>query len=169
MSLTKHREPKSVKNVKESSVVARKFLVPLKDFLFRHPKQTLAGWMAVIALSLIGIFFIKRSVDIQDYFKKGNPTILEPIMEVEVVTPEEFMGDIIGNLNSRRGKIDRMEKRGKVQVIKSFVPLADMFGYATDLRSMSQGRATYTMQFSKYEPVPANIKETIVEKFAGKR
>lgn len=87
MSLTKHREPKSVKNVKESSVVARKLLVPLKDFLFRHPKQTLAGWMVVIALSLIGIFFIKRSVDIQDYFKKGNPT-----RQAERIMVEKFGG-----------------------------------------------------------------------------
>jgi elongation factor G len=90
-------------------------------------------------------------------------------MDVEVVTPEDFMGDIIGNLNSRRGRIDRMEKRAKAQHIRAFVPLADMFGYATDLRSLSQGRAMYTMQFSKYEPVPNNIKETIVAKFTGKR
>jgi elongation factor G len=90
-------------------------------------------------------------------------------MEVEVVTPDEFMGDIIGNLSSRRGKIDHMEKRSKAQIIKAFVPLGDMFGYATDLRSMSQGRAVYTMQFSKYEPVPNNIKELIAEKFTGKR
>ncbi|HDQ25944.1 MAG TPA: elongation factor G [bacterium] len=114
-------------------------------------------------------FKIAGSMAFKEAFKQAAPAILEPIMEVEVVTPEDFMGDIIGNLNSRRGKIDRMEKRGKVQIIKCFVPLADMFGYATDLRSMSQGRATYTMQFSKYEPVPNNIKETIVEKYSGGR
>ena len=90
-------------------------------------------------------------------------------MRVTIDVPDEFMGDIIGNLSSRRGKIERMEKRGKVQVIRAFVPLGDMFGYATDLRSMSQGRAVYTMQFSKYEPVPNNIKEMIAEKFTGKR
>lgn len=114
-------------------------------------------------------FKIAGSLAFKEAFKAAGPMILEPIMEVEVVTPDEFMGDIIGNLSARRGKIERMEKRGKVQVIRSFVPLGDMFGYATDLRSMSQGRAVYTMQFAKYEPVPSNIKEMIVEKFAGKR
>ncbi len=114
-------------------------------------------------------FKIAASMAFKDAFKQATPVILEPIMEVEVVTPEEFMGDIIGNLNSRRGKIERMEKRAKAQIIRSFVPLSDMFGYATDLRSMSQGRANYTMQFSKYEPVPNNIKEQIIEKHTGKR
>jgi elongation factor G len=114
-------------------------------------------------------FKIAGSLAFKEAFKAAAPMILEPIMEVEVVTPEEFMGDIIGNLSARRGKIERMEKRGKVQVIRAYVPLGDMFGYATDLRSMSQGRAVYTMQFSKYEPVPNNIKEMIVSKFTGKR
>jgi elongation factor G len=114
-------------------------------------------------------FKIAGSMAFKEAFKQAGPMILEPIMEVEVVTPDEFMGDIIGNLSSRRGKIDHMEKRTKTQIIKAFVPLGDMFGYATDLRSMSQGRAVYTMQFSKYEPVPNNIKEMIAEKFTGKR
>jgi elongation factor G len=114
-------------------------------------------------------FKIAGSMAFKEAFKSAAPLILEPIMEVEVNTPDEFMGDIIGNLSSRRGKIERMEKRGKAQLIRAFVPLADMFGYATDLRSMSQGRAMYTMQFAKYEPVPNNIKEMIVEKFTGKR
>jgi elongation factor G len=82
-------------------------------------------------------------------------------------TPEEYMGDVIGDLNSRRGKIQSMEKRGKTQVIKGSVPLADMFGYATDLRSKTQGRATYTMQFSNYEEVPKSIMESIVAKIKG--
>jgi elongation factor G len=105
----------------------------------------------------------------KDAFRKANPQILEPIMDVEVVTPEDFMGDIIGNLSSRRGRIENLEKRGKMTHIKCFVPLGDMFGYATDLRSMSQGRASYTMQFSKYEPVPNNIKEQLSTKFTGGR
>ncbi|PKL90459.1 MAG: elongation factor G [Candidatus Goldiibacteriota bacterium HGW-Goldbacteria-1] len=112
---------------------------------------------------------IAGSMAFKEAFKAANPQVLEPIMDVEVVTPEDFMGDIIGNLSSRRGRIDRMEKRAKAQHIRAFVPLADMFGYATDLRSLSQGRAMYTMQFSKYDPVPNNIKETIVAKFTGKR
>ncbi len=114
-------------------------------------------------------FKIAASMAFKEAFKQCDPQILEPIMDVEVVTPEEFMGDIIGNLNSRRGRIDHMEKRPKIQVIRCFVPLAEMFGYATDLRSMSQGRAVYTMQFSRYEPVPNNIKETIIAKYTGKK
>jgi elongation factor G len=114
-------------------------------------------------------FKIAASMAFKDAFRKANPQILEPIMDVEVVTPEDFMGDIIGNLSSRRGRIDNLEKRGKMTHIKCFVPLGDMFGYSTDLRSMSQGRASYTMQFSKYEPVPNNIKEQLSTKFTGGR
>src|SRR5260370_26291426 len=87
---------------------------------------------------------------------------LEPIMEVEVVTPEANMGDVIGDLTARRGKIDRMEPRGNMQVIGARVPLAEMFGYVTDLRSKTQGRATSTMQFHSYEQVPKSIAEEIV-------
>jgi elongation factor G len=114
-------------------------------------------------------FKIAASMAFKDAFKKANPQILEPIMDVEVVTPEEFMGDIIGNLSSRRGRIENLEKRGKATHIRCFVPLADMFGYSTDLRSMSQGRSTYTMQFAKYEPVPNIIKDQITAKFTGGR
>ncbi len=114
-------------------------------------------------------FKIAASMAFKDAFKKANPQILEPIMDVEVVTPEDFMGDIIGNLSSRRGRIENLEKRGKATHIRCYVPLADMFGYSTDLRSMSQGRSTYTMQFAKYEPVPNVIKEQITSKFTGGR
>lgn len=112
-------------------------------------------------------FKIAGSIAFKEAFKKASPIILEPIMEVEVVTPDEFMGDIIGNLNARRGKIEGVEKRGNMQIIKAFVPLSDMFGYSTDLRSLSQGRANYTMQFSRYEPLPNNLKEAIISKYAG--
>ncbi|MGD0565753.1 MAG: elongation factor G [Candidatus Goldiibacteriota bacterium] len=112
-------------------------------------------------------FKIAASMAFKDAFRKANPQILEPIMDVEVVTPEDFMGDIIGNLSSRRGRIENLEKRGKMTHIRCFVPLGDMFGYATDLRSMSQGRASYTMQFAKYEPVPNNIKEQLSSTFTG--
>jgi elongation factor G len=114
-------------------------------------------------------FKIAASMAFKDAFRKANPQILEPIMDVEVVTPEDFMGDIIGNLSSRRGRIENLEKRGKMTHIRCFVPLGDMFGYATDLRSMSQGRASYTMQFAKYEPVPNNIKEQLSSTFTGGR
>jgi len=112
-------------------------------------------------------FKIAGSMGFKEAAKKGKPVILEPIMNVEVVTPEDYMGDVIGDLNSRRGKIQQMEKRGKAQVIKAQVPLADMFGYATDLRSKTQGRATYTMQFANYDEVPKSISETIIAKVKG--
>ncbi len=112
-------------------------------------------------------FKIAGSMGFKEAAKKAKPVILEPIMNVEVVTPEDYMGDVIGDLNSRRGKIQQMEKRGKAQVIKSQVPLAEMFGYATDLRSKTQGRATYTMQFAHYEEVPKSIAETIIAKVKG--
>lgn len=82
-------------------------------------------------------------------------------MKVEVTTPEEYLGDVIGDLNARRGKIEGIEARGNAQVVRSFVPLSEMFGYATDLRSATQGRATYSMHFSHYEPVPTSIGETL--------
>jgi elongation factor G len=97
----------------------------------------------------------------------ANPILLEPIMAVEVVTPEEFMGDVIGDLSSRRGRIQKIEARGNTQVIDSHVPLALMFGYATDLRSKTQGRATYTMQFDHYEAAPLSVSDEVVAKVKG--
>jgi elongation factor G len=90
--------------------------------------------------------------------------ILEPIMEVEVTTPDEFMGEVIGDLNARRGHIQGMEMRAGAQVVKAFVPLATMFGYATDLRSATQGRATYSMQFDHYAPLPTALAQEMVAK-----
>jgi len=112
-------------------------------------------------------FKIAGSMAFKEAARKAKPVILEPIMSVEVVTPEEYMGDVMGDLNSRRGKIQSMEKRGNAQVIKAEVPLSEMFGYATDLRSKTQGRATYTMQFAHYEDVPKGIADTIVAKVKG--
>ncbi|HTN52585.1 MAG TPA: elongation factor G [Anaeromyxobacter sp.] len=112
-------------------------------------------------------FKIAGSMGFKEGAAKAHPVLLEPIMEVEVVTPEEYMGDVIGDLNSRRGKIHAMNPRGGAQVIEALVPLAEMFGYATDLRSKTQGRATYTMQFAHYAQVPNNIAETIVTKAKG--
>ncbi len=112
-------------------------------------------------------FKIAGSMAFKDAVKKAGPILLEPAMEVEVLVPEEYMGDVIGDLNSRRGKIENMESRMGVQVINALVPLAEMFGYATDVRSISQGRATYTMQFARYEEVPTHISEGIVAKALG--
>jgi elongation factor G len=94
--------------------------------------------------------------------QKASPKLLEPVMAVEVVTPEEYLGDVIGDLNSRRGRVEGLEPRGNAQTVRARVPLATMFGYATDLRSTTQGRATFTMQFDRYEEVPATIAEAIV-------
>jgi elongation factor G len=112
-------------------------------------------------------FKIAGSMAFKEGTKKGRPVLLEPAMSVEVVVPEEYMGDVIGDLNSRRGKIQRMQMRAKAQVIGALVPLSQMFGYATDLRSKTQGRATYTMQFSHYEEVPKNISDEIIAKVKG--
>jgi elongation factor G len=98
---------------------------------------------------------------------KADPALLEPYMKVEVTVPEEYMGDVIGDMNSRRGRIEGMEARAGAQVIRVFVPLAEMFGYATDLRSRTQGRGTYSMEFDHYEEVPKNIAETIITKVKG--
>jgi elongation factor G len=99
--------------------------------------------------------------------RKAGPVLLEPIMAVEVVTPEDYMGDVIGDLNSRRGHVQGMEQRGAAQVIRAQVPLSEMFGYATDLRSRTQGRATYTMQFASYQQTPASVQEEIVKRVRG--
>ncbi|MBI4490771.1 MAG: elongation factor G [Deltaproteobacteria bacterium] len=112
-------------------------------------------------------FKIAGSLAFKDAVSKAAPVLLEPIMAVEVVVPEEFMGEVIGDISSRRGKVLGMNSRPAAQVIEARVPLAEMFGYATDLRSMTQGRATYTMQFSHYEPVPTAISEEISAKAVG--
>ncbi len=112
-------------------------------------------------------FKIAGSMAFREAAEKASPILLEPVMEVEVVTPQEFMGEVIGDLNARRGKILSMENRGGAQVIDSRVPLAAMFGYATRLRSITQGRATYTMQFAAYEPVPQQIYEELMARTGG--
>ena len=107
-------------------------------------------------------FKIAGSMGFKEAMEKANPVLLEPIMKVEVTVPEEYMGDVIGDINSRRGRIEGMESRNGLQVIDGYVPLAEMFGYATDLRSNTQGRGNYTMQFDHYEPVPNSIAEKIL-------
>lgn len=109
-------------------------------------------------------FKIAGSMALKDGAKKAQPILLEPVMKIEVVTPEDFMGDVIGDLNSRRGRIDEMEDRAGVKVILGFVPLAEMFGYTTDLRSMTQGRASSTMELSHYEETPAHVAEAVASK-----
>jgi elongation factor G len=113
-------------------------------------------------------FKIAGSLAIKEAARKAKAVLLEPIMAVEVVVPEEYMGDVIGDLNSRRGRIEGMELRGTTQIIKSMVPLSEMFGYATELRSRTQGRGSFTMHFGKYEEVPAALSEEIVNRIQGK-
>ncbi|MDX6698345.1 MAG: elongation factor [Solirubrobacteraceae bacterium] len=112
-------------------------------------------------------FKVAGSIALQEAVKRAKPVLLEPIFSVEVVTPEEFVGDVIGDLMRRRGQVQGQEPRGNAMVVTAFAPLAEMFGYATDLRTVTQGRATYTMQFERYDEVPTNIAEKIVEHRQG--
>jgi elongation factor G len=113
-------------------------------------------------------FKIAGSIAFKEAAKRADPVILEPIMAVEVVTPEEYMGDVMGDLNSRRGKIEGMTPRKDAQVIRAMVPLSEMFGYSTTLRSMTQGRAIYSMELSHYDETPRSVSEQIIEKIKGR-
>jgi len=113
-------------------------------------------------------FKIAGSMAIQDACKKASPKLMEPIMRVEVIVPDEYLGDVMGDLNSRRGKIEGMEQRKEAQVVNAYVPLSNMFGYVTDLRSLTQGRAVFHMDFAKYQQVPASVETEILEKVHGK-
>jgi elongation factor G len=112
-------------------------------------------------------FRIAMSMAMQDGFRKAGPMLLEPIMSVEVVSPQQYTGDIMGDLNMRRGRIEKIETRSDAQVIKSLVPLSEMFGYATKLRSLSQGRAIYTMTFDAYSPVTESVAKEVITRFGG--
>ena len=112
-------------------------------------------------------FKIAGSMAVKDGMRKATPILLEPIFKVEVTTPEEYMGDVIGDLNSRRGQVSGMTDRNGAKIINAFVPLSEMFGYATDLRSKTQGRASYSMEFEKYEQVPTNIANQIITERKG--
>jgi len=147
---------KGIKEALDNGPIAGYPVVDVKATLFDGSYHDVDS--SEIAFKIAGSMAFKAAT------KKASPVLLEPIMSVEVVTPEEFMGEVIGNISSRRGKILGMEPRGGAQVINAQVPLAQMFGYATDVRSMTQGRATYTMQFSHYEPVPQSISDEISAK-----
>ena len=151
---------KGIREATENGALAGYPIVDVKATLFDGTYHDVDS--SEIAFKIAGSMAFKEAA------RKANPVLLEPIMSVEVVVPEEFMGDVIGNISSRRGKVLGMESRPAAKAIDARVPLAQMFGYATDLRSMTQGRATYTMQFSHYEPVPAAVAEGIIAKFDGK-
>ena len=112
-------------------------------------------------------FKIAGSMVLKEAARRADPVLLEPMMAVEVVTPEENMGDVIGDLNSRRGIIQAMEERGGARVVRALVPLSEMFGYVSDLRSKTQGRASYSMQFDSYDEVPQNVAKEIIAKATG--
>jgi elongation factor G len=151
---------KGIKEATENGPLAGYPVVDVKATLFDGSYHDVDS--SEIAFKIAGSMAFKEAA------RKANPVLLEPIMAVEVVVPEEFMGDVIGDISSRRGKVLGMDTRPAAQAIDARVPLAQMFGYATDLRSMTQGRATYTMQFSHYEPVPAAVAEGVIAKFDGK-
>ena len=111
-------------------------------------------------------FEIAARAAFREGIAKANPVLLEPMMKVEVVTPEEYMGDVIGDLNSRRGQVQEMSTRGNANVVDAMVPLANMFGYVNNLRSLTQGRANYSMQFDHYEQVPSNVADEVKAKLA---
>jgi len=114
-------------------------------------------------------FKMAGSMALRDGVKKGRPILLEPLMKLEVVTPEQFLGDIIGDLNSRRGHIGKVDSENDTFIIHCLIPLAEAFGYATTLRSLTQGRATHSLEFNSYEPLPADLTNEIVEKAVGRK
>jgi elongation factor G len=150
---------KGVREATENGALAGYPMVDVKVTLFDGSYHDVDS--SEIAFKIAGSMAFKEAA------RKAGPVLLEPIMSVEVVVPEDFMGDVIGDINSRRGKVLGMDTRPAAQAIDARVPLAEMFGYATDLRSMTQGRATYTMQFSHYDPVPTAVAEGIVAKYDG--
>jgi elongation factor G len=135
---------------------------PLIDF-----KATLVDGAYHDVDSSVLAFEIASRAAFREGIAKAGPKLLEPMMSVEVVTPEDYMGDVIGDLNSRRGQVNGMDQRGNARVVTAMVPLANMFGYVNTLRSMSQGRAQYTMTFDHYSEVPSNVSEEIRAKMAG--
>lgn len=149
-----------IKEAMESGVIAGYPVVDLKATLYD-------GSFHDVDSSEIA-FKVAASMALRSGVKKAKPVILEPVMKVEVITPEEFMGDVMGDLNSKRGRIQKMEDRSNAKVIDAFVPLGEMFGYATSLRSMTQGRASYTMEFDHYDEVPRNVAQDLIGKSGGK-
>jgi elongation factor G len=149
---------KGLESSKENGLLAG---FPLIDF-----SATLVDGAFHDVDSSVLAFEIAARAAFKELREKGAPKLLEPIMKVEVLTPDEYLGDVIGDLNSRRGQIQGTDQRGNAQVVTAFVPLANMFGYIGNLRGMSQGRAQFTMQYDHYEPVPQNEAEKVIQKYA---
>lgn len=156
-------------------VIPKEFIKPIDEGIQEASRSGPLGGYEVVDFSVTLLdgsfhevdssemaFKIAGSLAFKEAAQKSSPALLEPVMKVEVVIPEDYLGDVVGNLNSRRGRIEGMEARGNTQIIRGMVPLSEMFGYATDLRSRSQGRGTFTMQFAHYEEVPKNLQEKIL-------
>jgi elongation factor G len=170
----------SFENKVVGGAVPREFVKPIEQGI-KEAMETgpLAGYpMTGVAVELYDgsyhevdsseiAFKIAGSMAFQDACKRAHPVLMEPVMAVEVVTPDEYMGEVIGDITARRGRVQHMEARASSQVITCRVPLSEMFGYATDLRSVTQGRANYTMQFAAYEQAPKSVSEEVVAKAAG--
>jgi elongation factor G len=165
----------------KGGTVPREFIQPInKGIQEAMQRGVVAGYpMLDVKVTLIdgsyhdvdsseAAFKIAGSMALQEACRKGGVAILEPVMNVEDVTPEVFMGDVIGDLNAKRGQIQDVADRSNAKVIRAMVPLSEMFGYSTSLRSMTQGRASYSMEFGQYEEVPSNIAKTIIEGRAKK-
>jgi len=186
VALSKEEEEKLPKNTKRNNsfefinnirggVIPQEYIAPCeKGFREGLDRGVLAGFKIVnVSVDLWDgsyhevdsnemAFKIASSMAVQDACKRAKPVILEPMMKVEVVTPEKFMGDVTGNLSSKRGLIEGMDERGMNKVLSAVVPLSEMFGYMTGLRSMTEGRASFTMEFLRYDIVPNNVAETII-------
>jgi elongation factor G len=150
---------KGVREALDGGVIAGYPLLDIKAILYDGSYHEVDS--SEMAFAIAGSMALKSGV------QKADPILLEPMMKVEVVVPDDFMGEVMGNISSRRGRIDGMESLGNTQIIRAFAPLAQMFGYATDLRSMTQGRGTYSMEFSHYEQIPAGVAEEIISKARG--
>lgn len=168
-------------NETKGGVIPPEFIPPIEDGIKEAMEAgVLAGFsMTNVHATLIDgsfhkedstavAFKIAGSLAFKDAAKRAKPTLLEPIMSLEVHTPEEYLGDVVGDLNARRAKITRMESNGGVQTVRAFVPMSEMFGYATDLRTMTQGRGLFTMEYSEYKPTPPPVMEKIIAKVEGK-
>jgi elongation factor G len=165
----------------KGGVIPREYIKPIeKGILEALDRGVIAGYPVIDVMAAVydgsyhevdsseAAFKIAASMAFQDAFKRATPIILEPIMKIEVITPEQFMGDVIGDINSKRGQVQAMRDRTGLKVVDAEVPLSEMFGYATDLRSMSQGRASSSMEFSHYAEVPRNVAETIIGEKSSK-
>jgi len=150
-----------IKEAIETGVLANYPVVDIKATLYDGSYHEVDS--SEIAFKMAG------SMALRDGIKKANPVLLEPMMKLEVVTPEQFLGDIISDLNSRRGHIETIDTQGEMYIIYCFIPLAETFGYATRLRSLTQGRATHSLEFSRYQELPAELTDQISEKAVGKR